>query len=350
MPQDTAEGPPVSSPFFAVPSHARVPDMRRTKPSARTEKMHEGGPVPEASPRPRTVIAEPSEVALDLIDQDPQQPRSESNPGFSASSLAELAASIRLRQVRTPISLRDDPMSPGRFIINHGARRFRASRLAGKTTIPAFIDNGYNEVDQVVENLQRNELTAREIADYIGRELAKGMKKGQIATAISKSPAYVTQHAALLDLPEPIATAFAAGRVKDVTVINELVTIHKKWPRDVVTWLARESQEVTRSSIKFLRAFLEEKRREEPAAHVCVGREVGSAPSEPGCGALSGETAALVRIKRPAVHVRHAGRIATLMLYRLPSRTGSAWLSYLDDGQEAEVALDEVELEALLEA
>jgi ParB family chromosome partitioning protein len=306
MPQDTAARPPDRSTFFAVPLHARLPDMKRTIPRTRNERMHESGPVPEAAARPGTVIAEPSEVALDLIDQDPQQPRSESNPGLSASSLAELAASIRLRQVRTPISLRDNPMCPGRFIINHGARRFRASRLAGKTTIPAFIDNGYNEVDQVVENLQRNELTAREIADYIGRELAKGMKKGQIATAISKSPSFVTQHAALLELPEPIAAAFAAGRVS--------------------SWLSRASH-----------------------VNAGVGREVARAPSEQGRGELSAETVALMRIKRPAVHVRHAGRIATLMLYRRPSRTGSAWLSYLDDGQEAEVALDEIKLEALLE-
>ena len=55
----------------------------------------------------------------------------------------------------------------------------------------------------MVENLQRNELTAREIANYIGRELSKGLKRGQIASNISKSAAFVTQHAALLDLPEP---------------------------------------------------------------------------------------------------------------------------------------------------
>lgn len=323
--------------------------MKRTMPRARTEKKHDSGPVPEAEARPGTVIAEPSEVALDLIDQDPQQPRSESNPGFSASSLAELAASIRLRQVRTPISLRDNPMSPGRFIINHGARRFRASRLAGKATIPAFIDNGYNEVDQLVENLQRNELTAREIADYIGRELAKGMKKGQIATAISKSPAFVTQHAALLELPEPIAAAFAAGRVKDVTIINELVKIYKKWPGNVVTWLARESQELTRSSVKFLRAFLDEKPREGPEVDSNSRRKHATALSECVCGAPSAKTAALARIKRPSIHVRHAGRVAKLMLFRRPSRTGSAWLSYLDNGQEAEVVLDEVQLEAVLE-
>src|SRR3546814_14860745 len=99
--------------------------------------------------------------------------------------------------------------------------RYRGSKWADKTTIPGFIDNNYNEADQVIENLQRNELTAREIADFIGRELAKGKKKGEIAKEIGKSPAFVTQHVTLLDLPEPIAEAFNSGRAKDVTVARK---------------------------------------------------------------------------------------------------------------------------------
>ncbi len=316
----------------------------------RLEKSHEPGPAAApAAPAPATTIVAPSNVALELIDQDPHQPRSEGNPGFSASSMAELAASIRLRQVRTPISLRDNPTHPGRFIINHGARRFRASRLAGKVTIPAFIDNDYNEVDQVMENLQRNELTAREIADYIGRELAKGMKKGEIATAISKSPAFVTQHAALLDLPEPIAAAFSTGRVNDVTVINELVTIHKKWPRDLVAWLADGGQELTRSATKLLRAFLEDKRSKDPAAPAdAEGAHAAAVSSSDGRTPVR-RVSAFAPIKRPVVHVWHTGRVAKLMLYRLPSRMGCAWISYLDDGQEAEVVLSDVKLDALRE-
>jgi hypothetical protein len=115
----------------------------------------------------------PLTLALSLIDEDPMQPRTKENPGFSGPSLSELAASIALRGVKTPISVRDNPGMPGRFIVNHGARRVRASRLAENGTIPAFVDNDYNEADQVVENLHRNALTAREIADFIGRELAK---------------------------------------------------------------------------------------------------------------------------------------------------------------------------------
>ena len=48
---------------------------------------------------------------------------------------------------------------------------------APKDTIPAFVDNDYQEADQVIENLQRNELTACEVAGFIGRELAKGISK-----------------------------------------------------------------------------------------------------------------------------------------------------------------------------
>jgi ParB family chromosome partitioning protein len=173
------------------------------------------------------------DLPLDLISEDPHQPRTKDNPGFSSESLTELADTIRLRGVKTPISVRENPEASGFFIINHGARRARASKLAGKSSIPAFIDNDYNEADQVIENLQRNDLTPREIADFIGRELAKGKQKGEIAKELGKSASFVSQHVTLLDLPDPIAAAFNSGRCRDVTVINELVTAHKKRPQEV---------------------------------------------------------------------------------------------------------------------
>lgn len=205
----------------------------------------------------------PLELPLDMIDEDPHQPRTKDNPGFWPESLEELARTIRLRGVKTPISVRDNPDVAGRYLINHGARRARASRLADKTTIPAFVDNDYNEADQVIENLQRNELTPREIADFIGRELAKGKKKGDIAKELGKSPAFVSQHVTLLDLPDPIAEAFNSGRCRDVTVINELVTAHKKARNEVGLWLADDTQEITRGSVKLLREYLDDKRQHE---------------------------------------------------------------------------------------
>ena len=315
--------------------------------------------VSASSSLPASVVNGGGPLALDmtLIDEDPGQPRTSDNPGFSGESLGELAASILLRGVKTPISVRDNPDAPGRFLINHGARRFRGSMRAGKTVIPGFIDNDYNEADQVVENLQRNALTAREIADFIGRELAKGIKKGEIAKAISKSPAFVTQHVTLLDLPDPIASAFNSGRVRDVTVVNELVTAFKKQPGEVANWLGDKSQEITRSAVVLLRAFLDEKRMHEQR-HDDEGEGEGDAfASNVNQNELFSQDSRSIdareddfaRMRKTIVKVQHDKRSAHLILNRRPQAEGFAWVRYEDDGQEVEVSLAQVRLLALVE-
>jgi ParB family chromosome partitioning protein len=87
--------------------------------------------------QPETVARSfrPLELPLDLIDEDPHQPRTKDNPGFLPESLEELARTIRLRGVKTPISVRDNPDAAGRYLINHGARRVRASRLVSQDTL-----------------------------------------------------------------------------------------------------------------------------------------------------------------------------------------------------------------------
>lgn len=289
----------------------------------------------------------PLELPLHLIHEDKNQPRKADNPGFSEESLGELAATIRARGVKSPISVRKHPKVENHYLINHGARRYRASKLAGKETIPAFVDNDYSEADQVIENLQRDDLTAREIADFIGRELARGKRKGDIAREIGKSSAFVTQHVTLLDLPESIAEAFNTGRAKDVTVINELVTAYKKDPLEVVAWLADDSQELTRGAVKLLREYLDDKRQrygEDEADDDAPGPQDDDAqrkkkPKEPDPDQL----------KKAILQVKHDDRLARLILNRRPRAEGWAWLKYEDDGQEFEADLGTVQLVALLE-
>lgn len=298
-------------------------------------------------PATRTGQGGPLALALRLIDEDPHQPRTEDNPGFSPQSIAELAATIQLRGVKSPISVRDNPTRSGRYLINHGARRFRASKVAGKTTIPAFIDNDYNEVDQVIENLQRNQLTAREIADYIGRELAKGLRQADIAKSIGKSPPFVTQHIALLDLPEPIAHAFNSGRAKDVTVVNELVTALKKNPREVTEWLEdNEDQDITRSAVKLLRQFLEEKRYQRQVFSDMAMESDDSALPTGGDNDAEPQSRP-TKLGRAVLQVRHHRRLAQLLWYRRPVEKGFAWLKYDDTGEEVEAPLADVKLVAL---
>jgi ParB family chromosome partitioning protein len=298
----------------------------------------------------------PLDIPLDLIDEDPNQPRHADNPGFSKASLGELAATISLRGVKSPISVRENQDASGRYIINHGARRYRASRIAGKDIIPAFVDNDYNEADQVIENLQRNELTPREIADFVGRELAKGKKKGQIATELGKSPAFITQHVTLLDLPDPIADVFNSGRCRDVTVINELVTAHKKNPSDVGIWLDDEAQEVTRGTVKLLREFLDDKLKHERdnqdrdfnTEYFTTGKT--EARDEQSSGSRKRIIEADPnKLKKAVVMVEYGGRQARLILTRRPPSDGYAWLKYEDDGHEFEAELAQAKLVSLLE-
>lgn len=309
----------------------------------------------------------PEQMPLEIIDEDPNQPRSEDNPGFAAENLAELAATIRLRGVKSPISVRVHPGDPERYMINHGARRFRASKHAGKTTIPAYIDNDYNAADQIIENLQRNKLTAREIADYIGRELARGVKKSEIASAIGKSRAFITQHVTLLDLPEPIAAAFNSGRVKDVTTVNELVSAYKRDPKEITDWLGDQHQELTRSSVKLLREFLDAKhvseseinREDDAIATFGVYNDNDQADQDSGENSEQAsdlestekhpKDAQSSKWRTPVIQVRHDEHLARLILNRRPPNAGWVWLRYEEDGQIRPADLSRVRLIALLE-
>ncbi len=293
----------------------------------------------------------PSEILIELIDEDPNQPRQEDNPGFSKESLEELASTIRERGIKTPISVRVNPEIDGRYIINHGARRYRASIIAGKNTIPGFIDNDYNEDDQIIENIQRDGLTPREIADRIGRKLAMGMKKIDIAKAFGKSPAFVTQHANLLDLPDTIASAFNSGRINDVTVVNELLTVHKKNPDEVSALLDDKTQEINRASVRLLREYCDEMIKAPDPATDKKKKPQAKAP-DPATDKKKKPQAKdpdPEKLKKAIVRVEFGGRQARIVLTRRPPSEGFAWLKYEDDGQEFEANLQDVKIIAILE-
>jgi ParB family chromosome partitioning protein len=96
-------------------------------------------------------------VRVDAIDPDPDQPRST----FNDDSLRELSESIRQDGVIQPIEVTQS--TPGRYLIVHGERRWRAAQLAGLATVPAVVrrrdyDDVTRFVRQVVENIQREDL------------------------------------------------------------------------------------------------------------------------------------------------------------------------------------------------
>ena len=198
-----------------------------------------------------------TEIDITLISEDFNQPRKE----FNKETLRELMETVKLRGVKSPISVRPNPDKPGAYIINHGARRYRASIDAGLKNIPAFIDTDYSEADQVIENLQRDNLTSREIADFIGRQLAGGKTKSEIARLIGKTNPYITMHATLLDLPDPLGEVYRTGRCTDVTALYDLTRLYKANKEEVITWLALSTQEeISRLDVYQFSKFLKLKK------------------------------------------------------------------------------------------
>lgn len=273
-----------------------------------------------------------TELSLDLIDEDPDQPRT----SFDPEALQELADTIAERGVKSPISVRPHPAKDGRYMINHGARRYRASRLAGRATIPVYLDTDHTAADQVIENLQRDNLSAREIADFIARELKRGKKKGDIAKSIGKSAAYVSQHVALLDLPDCVARAMAEGRARDVTLIVELARLARIDEQAVCDHIDA-NEDITRSGVRLLQDFIDARRNPQP--------EPPAAPSAPKGEEDEEREQPRAKATRWAgyLEVRHDGELGSLRLDIEPSAHGQGFVAF-DNGDLKEVALSEVEI------
>lgn len=146
-----------------------------------------------------------NEIALNLIDPNPNQPRRE----FDENAMHELAASIKEIGIITPITLRQ--MTDGRYQIIAGERRWRASQLAGLMSIPAYIrtveDENVMEM-ALVENIQREDLNAIEIAlAYQHLVDTSGLTQEKISERVGKSRAAITNYLRLLKLPAQIQMA-----------------------------------------------------------------------------------------------------------------------------------------------
>ncbi|SCY53759.1 ParB/RepB/Spo0J family partition protein [Nitrosospira sp. Nsp13] len=283
----------------------------------------------------------PRELPLDLIDEDPYQPRTV----FDKQLLEELAETIRQRGVKNPISVRRHPEKPGRYIINDGARRFRASQLIYNKTIKAFIDPDFTKIDQIIVNAHHADFTPREWAILIDQEEKKGKTKTQIAKELGKSSPFVTYYTTLLNLPDPIADVFNSGRCEDVTALNHLVIAWKRYPAEVEFWLEDQTVEITRASIGRLRAFLDSRRLDEITEGTDAYGRGGTMPAKD----RKTRVTSPLRLHKPIVQVRVDGRIAHLLFSRRPSRFGMAWVKYEGDEIEKECAMSEIEFLGLLE-
>jgi ParB family chromosome partitioning protein len=137
-------------------------------------------------------------IPIERIHPNPNQPRRFIDP----QKLDELAESVRSRGVLQPIIVKHEGES---FMIMAGERRFRAARQAGLTAIPAIVrDDDPNEI-ALIENLQREDLTALEEAEGLGAMVARyGYTHQQLAQLLHKSRPYVSNMLVLTRLPAEV--------------------------------------------------------------------------------------------------------------------------------------------------
>ena len=150
-----------------------------------------------------------TEILISDIRPNPNQPRRE----FDETALEELASSIKLKGVVTPITVR--PVEKG-FELIAGERRWRASKISKKREIPAYVINVKNDSEimeiALIENVQRQDLNALEESEaYAVLNSKFGMSHNEIAKAVGKKRVTISNSLRLLKLPSEIRKSLRKG-------------------------------------------------------------------------------------------------------------------------------------------
>jgi ParB family chromosome partitioning protein len=150
-----------------------------------------------------------AEIPLDAITPNPRQPRSV----FDEDSMAELVASIREVGLLQPVVVRQ--VGEGSYELIMGERRWRATRDAGLTTIPAIVRDTSDDAmlrDALLENLHRAELNPLEEAAAYQQLLDDfGCTHDELAQRIGRSRPQISNTLRLLKLSAPVQRRVAAG-------------------------------------------------------------------------------------------------------------------------------------------
>ena len=152
-----------------------------------------------------------TELPISMVDPKSDQPRK----SFDKESLEELAKSIEENGLLQPILVRE--YGNGRYQIIAGERRFRASKIAGLSEIPAIIlDRDDRKVAEIslIENIQRENLNPIEEAMAF-KALANeyGLTQEELSERVGKSRSAIANATRLLDLPEAVLAMVASGEL-----------------------------------------------------------------------------------------------------------------------------------------
>lgn len=205
-----------------------------------------------------TGVSDFMELELSLIYPNPAQPRKTFN------DIDELSESIKEHGLIQPIAVAKD--GAGKYMIISGERRYRACTLASFKTIKAHIvtasSKGIEEIS-LIENIQRNDLTDFEIANFITTLWNSGQyaQKQDLAKALGKKPAYISKALGLIDkLDDTIKEDISNQKLNiGLSVLEELSRVKEKEVQKVL-YEKLVNKEITRDEIKELSRVKKEKK------------------------------------------------------------------------------------------
>jgi ParB family chromosome partitioning protein len=193
------------------------------------------------------------EIDIDLIDPNPDQPRTQ----FTEANLEELAQSIRANGVVQPIVLRQ---VGGRYQIVAGERRWRASQRAGLRRIPAVVkevsDDKLLEL-ALVENIQRQELNPIEEAKAYRKLIdSLGLTQEMVAERVGKDRTIITTSMRLLRLPGEIQRVIEEGGLSAghgrALMMTDDPKIQRRLANEAIDngWSVRETERAVKKAVK----------------------------------------------------------------------------------------------------
>ncbi|MEV5930955.1 ParB/RepB/Spo0J family partition protein [Streptomyces cellulosae] len=282
-----------NSDYPLIPTTQEVPAMTATKTAKAPKKAtpKKTAPKKEAAPKapaPAEVKTVQKTVPTDRIDRDPNQPRKV----FDPAKLEELAGSIKELGLLQPVSLRYVP-STKRYVLIAGERRWRASKLAGLTEMPAVVSHGVQDGDretlarQVAENVGRADMTPIEEAESFERLVEAGYTIDEVAKMVGKSPAYVGWRIDLLRLCEPAREALAKGHLP-VGLSWYVSLLNCDNQMRFLTRYARGEFKSTRDAEAFAQAARAEEKKQEEQGSFFVLADEAAAGSKDGQESIPG--------------------------------------------------------------
>lgn len=174
-------------------------------------------------------------IPLDLIDPNPFQPRH----NFNEEEIGELAQTIKEHGLIQPITVRK---FNGRYQIVSGERRTRAARVAGLSTIDAYVHELLSDKNMgewaLIENIQRVDLNIVEVAQSYQQLIEKhGYTHEDLAKSVGKSRSVVTNTLRLLKLPESVQNWIQEGKLSSSaarSLLSPEITDPEQTAKDII--------------------------------------------------------------------------------------------------------------------